>query len=295
MSILVTPTNYHKERTTSRTTLSSPLLAMLELVVHVEYRKKQLDQMRALDPKARAKALRLHFDLLKLPHPPESKIRPPTVNGIVVSYETTKYSPLYRRVMTTIYMQDEENVLKKAKNRCSINRVFVGKQGERKPPVARVFDSTTRSNLNSSLSLDNLSPELVQEAMVSSSQYLGEGQGLTWQSIESQKSYLLQQLLRIQETMKLDIYRVLKLEAELHRLGSPVKTQDSSSYNQRLATASRELHMERRKRRRVEVGLADVLRECANPSVVPMLETTVEKFWEDTRIFERNFMANSLA
>jgi len=63
---------------------------MLNLVAHIRYEKQKARQFLDMGKDDVARKIRRDFDSLKLPHPPQAKISQPTLNGVTVSWMTSK-------------------------------------------------------------------------------------------------------------------------------------------------------------------------------------------------------------
>ncbi|KAK0467077.1 uncharacterized protein EV420DRAFT_1507073 [Desarmillaria tabescens] len=98
----------------------------LDIVVCIVYKPDKATRLLDAHLKDLAMEMRKDLDAMKMPHPPEANIRPPTLEGIVFSWTTRKYSPLYNIIHQTADHQDDDMMeYKKTKDLCSIDKIIV--------------------------------------------------------------------------------------------------------------------------------------------------------------------------
>ncbi|PBK99488.1 hypothetical protein ARMGADRAFT_1059620 [Armillaria gallica] len=98
----------------------------LDIVVCIVYKPDKATRLLDVYLKDLATELRKDLDAVKIPRPPEANIRPPSLEGVVFSWTTRKYSPLYNLIRNVEKCQDDDTMdYKKAKVLCSIDKILV--------------------------------------------------------------------------------------------------------------------------------------------------------------------------
>ncbi|KAK0217884.1 hypothetical protein IW262DRAFT_1391141 [Armillaria fumosa] len=98
----------------------------LGIVVCIVYKLDKATRLLDVHLKDLATELRKDLDAIKMPHPPEANIRPPSLEGVVFSWTTRKCSPLYNVIRNLEKCQDDDTMdCKKAKVLCSIDKILV--------------------------------------------------------------------------------------------------------------------------------------------------------------------------
>ncbi|KAK7056372.1 hypothetical protein VNI00_002926 [Paramarasmius palmivorus] len=92
----------------------------------IKYGPRKMSQYREMDLKEMARRLRCDLDLLKLPHPPEANINPPTEDGITFFWTTKKNSPLLNTIEYVLTTQGRPDI-KKLKTMCEIEEILIKK------------------------------------------------------------------------------------------------------------------------------------------------------------------------
>ncbi len=69
----------------------------LDIVVCIVYKLDKATRLLDVYLKDLATELRKDLDAVKIPRPPEANIRPPSLDGVVFSWTTRKYSVRHRR------------------------------------------------------------------------------------------------------------------------------------------------------------------------------------------------------
>lgn len=123
----------------------------LDIVACVVYKPEKATRLLDLHLKDLVKELREDLIAMKMPQPPEVNIRSPSLEGMVFSWTTRRYSPLYTTICHVVDNQDDDTLgYKKTKAHCSIDKILVSEA----PPTdfEKLKPSPTKRVTNSWLS-----------------------------------------------------------------------------------------------------------------------------------------------
>ncbi|ESK97853.1 hypothetical protein Moror_17282 [Moniliophthora roreri MCA 2997] len=128
---------------------------MFDIELTVVYGHQKIARFLEMDMKEMARRLRADLDMLKLPHPPEANIGPPSKGGITFFWTTNKNSvghPLLNAIKTAFDSQDRPDV-KQLRMSLNIIEILMKKgpddgEGQRSPrPISRRDSASfTRAN-----------------------------------------------------------------------------------------------------------------------------------------------------
>ncbi|KAF9466029.1 hypothetical protein BDZ94DRAFT_1252845 [Collybia nuda] len=253
--------------------------------------------------------IRLDFDDLKLPHPPQENIRRPERDGVTVSWVTRADTPLYRTV-TRIVDEQDDYPTRTAKYRCRIDGLILKElhnpslrsRGESTPPRRRRSASPLRPpimrRVESVDKIDNVMRSLrkirdsitqgdveTNELHETLKQPPNEPQATSKKAhpipakpvLSDRRDYaiprLQDELQQVRKEIAENMEKAARLERQIDSLLrlSPGEIDEGRQDLDEFTMASLELSQERKKREEVEQILNDVRRECSHPTVVPEL------------------------